>query len=105
MREAAMDAPFTMLKPLALLEKVAGMDHPATLAEIAEDSDVPKPTLHRWLGSLTNAGLLQRTPDGETFRARLPSHPARVCYLVKWTEWRTPSPDPSERCAGGRRVL
>ena len=32
-----MDALSTMLKPLALLEKVAGMDHPATLAEIAED--------------------------------------------------------------------
>ena len=24
---------------------------------------------------------------------------SRLLNLVKWTEWRTPSPDPSERCA------
>jgi IclR family acetate operon transcriptional repressor len=80
MRRIAMDALSTMLKPLALLEKVAGMDHPATLAEIAEDCDVPKPTVHRWLGSLTNAGLLQRTPDGRRFE--LASRATRLAFAI-----------------------
>ena len=51
------------LKPLSLLEAIASLQHPATLAELAVSMDVPKPTMHRWLGSLETAGLLQRTPD------------------------------------------
>jgi IclR family acetate operon transcriptional repressor len=55
------------LKPLSLLERVAAMDHPATLSEIAAEADLPRPTAHRWLVALTAAGLLQRTPDGRRF--------------------------------------
>ncbi|RXF74477.1 IclR family transcriptional regulator [Hansschlegelia zhihuaiae] len=55
------------LKPIALLERVAAMEHPVTLAELAVGSDVPRPTLHRWLNALTAAGLLQRAPDGRRF--------------------------------------
>ncbi|WP_424627757.1 IclR family transcriptional regulator [Bradyrhizobium sp. SYSU BS000235] len=56
-----------VLKPLALLETVAGMQHPATLAELATGMSVPKPTMHRWLASLEDAGLLQRTLDGRRY--------------------------------------
>jgi IclR family transcriptional regulator, acetate operon repressor len=55
------------LKPLGLLEAVAAMQHPATLAELVASVGVPKPTMHRWLTSLEAAGLLQRTPDGRRF--------------------------------------
>ncbi len=55
------------LKPLGLLEAVAAMQHPATLAELVASVGVPKPTVHRWLASLEAAGLLQRTPDGRRF--------------------------------------
>jgi IclR family acetate operon transcriptional repressor len=55
------------LKPLGLLEALAAMPHPATLAELAVSVGVPKPTMHRWLGALEATGLLQRTPDGRRF--------------------------------------
>lgn len=58
---------FGALKPLGLLEAVAGMPHPATLAELAASIGVPKPTMHRWLSSLEAAGFLQRTLDGRRF--------------------------------------
>jgi len=58
---------FGALKPLGLLEAVAGMPHPATLAELAASVGVPKPTMHRWLSALETAGLLQRTLDGRRF--------------------------------------
>src|SRR5258707_12766586 len=55
------------LNPLGLLEAVAAMQHPATLAELSVSVGAPKPTTHRWLISLEAAGLLQRTPDGRRF--------------------------------------
>jgi DNA-binding IclR family transcriptional regulator len=58
---------FGVLKPLSLLEAVANAQHPTTLAELAVSMNVPKPTMHRWLGSLETAGLLQRTPDGRRY--------------------------------------
>src|SRR5262249_34396277 len=58
---------FGALKPLRLLEAVASAQHATTLAELASSMNVPKPTMHRWLGSLENAGLLQRTPDGRRY--------------------------------------
>jgi DNA-binding IclR family transcriptional regulator len=58
---------FGVLKPLGLLEAVAGATHPSTLAELSASMNVPKPTMHRWLGSLENAGLVQRTPDGRRY--------------------------------------
>src|ERR1700760_4377630 len=58
---------FGHMKPLALLETVAGMQHPASLAELAISVGVPKPTMHRWLGSLEDAGLIQRTLDGRRY--------------------------------------
>jgi len=58
---------FGHLKPLGLLETVAAMQHPASLAELSVNVGVPKPTMHRWLGSLEDAGLIQRTPDGRRY--------------------------------------
>ncbi|WJR75883.1 IclR family transcriptional regulator [Bradyrhizobium sp. NP1] len=55
------------LKPLGMIEAVAALEHPATLAELAAHVGAPKPTVHRWLGALETAGLLQRTPDGRCF--------------------------------------
>lgn len=58
---------FGALKPLSLLEIVAAMERPGTLAELAISIGIPKPTAHRWLGSLEAAGLLQRTLDGRRY--------------------------------------
>lgn len=68
------------LKPLSLLERVAAMDHPVTLADVAAGSDTPRPTLHRWLNALTAAGLLQRTPDGRRFE--LAPRAARLAFAI-----------------------
>lgn len=54
-------------KLLSLLELVAARDHPVALAELAALADAPRPTVHRWLASLTGAGLVQRAPDGRRF--------------------------------------
>ena len=63
----AMNELFGALKPLALLEAVAALQHPASLAELAVNVGVPKPTMHRWLGSLEDAGLIQRTLGGRRY--------------------------------------
>lgn len=68
------------LKPLGLLETVAAMPHPATLAELAVSVGVPKPTMHRWLGALEAAGLLQRTLDGRRFE--LAPRASRLAFSI-----------------------
>ena len=57
------------LKAFSLLEIVAGMDHPPTLAELTEAAGWPKPTLHRWLTMLEGADLLRRMPDGRRYES------------------------------------
>lgn len=57
----------TVHKLLSLLELVAAREHPVTLADMAAASGAPKPTVHRWMAALTEAGLLQRAPDGRRF--------------------------------------
>jgi IclR family acetate operon transcriptional repressor len=56
-----------VLKPLGMIEAIAALPHPASLAELANRAGVPKPTVHRWLGTLEAAGLVQRTPDGRHY--------------------------------------
>jgi IclR family transcriptional regulator, acetate operon repressor len=68
------------LKPLGLLEAIADMPHPATLAELATSVGVPKPTMHRWLNSLEAAGLLQRTLDGRRFE--LAPRASRLAFSI-----------------------
>ena len=71
---------FAALKPLGLLEAVAGMPHSATLAELAARVGVPKPTMHRWLSALETAGLLQRTLDGRRFE--LAPRASRLAFSI-----------------------
>ena len=51
----------------SVLELVATRDHPVTVAEMATAGAVPRPTMHRWLASLTGAGLLQRALNGRAY--------------------------------------
>ncbi|MBV9065236.1 MAG: IclR family transcriptional regulator [Methylobacteriaceae bacterium] len=62
-----MDTISATLKPLVLLERIAAMPQPPSLSELALGTRLPKPTLHRWLASLEDARLLQRTPDGKRY--------------------------------------
>src|ERR1700728_927133 len=71
---------FGALKPLALLEAVASMGHAPALAELAISVGVPKPRMHRWLGALEEAGLLQRTPDGRRFE--LAPRASRLAFSI-----------------------
>ena len=71
---------FGALKPLGLLEAIARMPRPATLAELAASVGVPKPTVHRWLASLETAGLLQRTLDGRRFE--LAPRSSRLAFSI-----------------------
>lgn len=43
------------------------MEHAPTLTEMTAILGQPKATLHRWLGTLEAAGLVQRTPDGRRY--------------------------------------
>jgi IclR family acetate operon transcriptional repressor len=76
----AMNELFASLKPLGLLEALAGMPHSATLAELAASVGVPKPTMHRWLAALEAAGLLQRTLDGRRFE--LAPRASRLAFSI-----------------------
>jgi IclR family transcriptional regulator, acetate operon repressor len=71
---------FGALKPLALLEAVAVLHHPASLAELSVNVGVPKPTMHRWLGALEVAGLIQRTLDGR--RYELAPRAAQLAFSI-----------------------
>lgn len=55
------------LKPLGVLEALAAMQQPATLAQLVTYLSVPKPTVHRWLKALESVGLLSRHPDGRRY--------------------------------------
>jgi IclR family transcriptional regulator, acetate operon repressor len=55
------------LKPLGVLEALAEMRQPATLAQLVTYLSVPKPTVHRWLKALESVGLLSRHPDGRRY--------------------------------------
>ena len=55
------------LKPLGVLEALAEMQQPATLAQLVTYLSIPKPTVHRWLKALESMGLLSRHPDGRRY--------------------------------------
>lgn len=55
------------LKPLGVLETLAEMQQPATLAQLVARMSTPKPTVHRWLKSLESVGLISRHPDGRRY--------------------------------------
>ena len=55
------------MRLFALLELMAGRDRLYTLQDLVEETGYPKPTLHRMLGQLEAAGLLQREHDGRHY--------------------------------------
>jgi len=55
------------LRLFGLLEVIAANDRHVTLQSLAEDTGLPKPTLHRMLQQLELAGLLQREVDGRHY--------------------------------------
>ncbi len=55
------------LRLFALLEVIASKDQYFSLQSLADETDVPKPTLHRMLQQLENAHLLERSSDGRQY--------------------------------------
>jgi IclR family acetate operon transcriptional repressor len=63
--DAAGDTP--ALRLFTLLEVVASTDRAFSLQELALETGLPKPTLHRMLQQLEGAGLLRRESDGRHY--------------------------------------
>ncbi|MBM4198014.1 MAG: IclR family transcriptional regulator [Gammaproteobacteria bacterium] len=59
------------LRLFSLLEHIAGRDRLVSLPSLAEQTGLPKPTLHRMLMQLEGAGLLQRERDGRHYSTGL----------------------------------
>ena len=57
------------LRLISLLELIAAKDQGASLQGLADETGLPKPTLHRMLQQLEAAGLLQRSADGRHYGA------------------------------------
>ena len=55
------------LRLFSLLEVIASKDQLFSLQGLAEETGLPKPTLHRMLQQLDSAGLLQRSGDGRQY--------------------------------------
>lgn len=55
------------LRLFALLEVIASKDKFLSLQDLAEETDIPKPTLHRMLQQLESAGLLERSGDSRQY--------------------------------------
>lgn len=55
------------LRLFALLEVMASKDQFFSLQQLAEETLIPKPTLHRMLQQLENAGLLARSMDNRQY--------------------------------------
>ena len=55
------------LRLFSLLEVIASKDQYFSLQTLAEETHLPKPTLHRMLQQLESAGLLVRSGDGRHY--------------------------------------
>lgn len=55
------------LRLISLLELIASKDAFVSLQSLTQETDLPKPTLHRMLQQLEGAGLLIRQADGRQF--------------------------------------
>lgn len=64
---AELDGDTPTLRLVALLELIASRDRPFSLPALVAETHLPKPTLHRMLQQLENAGLLQRESDGRHY--------------------------------------
>ena len=57
----------TVGKALAVLDQVAAFGQPVRFGEILAQSAFPKPTLYRFVQTLTNQGMLSYDPDRQTY--------------------------------------
>ena len=57
----------TLIRGFLILEKVVQADRPLSSALLAEELELPKPTVHRIAQQLEEQGLLQREPGGKRF--------------------------------------
>lgn len=57
----------TVGKAIAVLDQVASFGRPVRFSEVLAESDLPKPTLYRFIQSLTNQGMLAYDPDRQTY--------------------------------------
>jgi DNA-binding IclR family transcriptional regulator len=57
----------TVGKALGVLDHVASFGRPVRFSEVLTQSDLPKPTLYRFLQSLTNQNMLSYDPDRQTY--------------------------------------
>ncbi|KEJ88939.1 IclR family transcriptional regulator [Sulfitobacter donghicola] len=57
----------TVGKALSVLEQVASAGRPVRMRELLETSEFPKPTLYRFLQTLTNQGMLSYDPEHQTY--------------------------------------
>src|SRR6187551_2173615 len=64
---AELGADTPAMRLFALLEVIAARDERYTLQRLVEETGLPKPTVHRMLQQLENAGLLQREGDGRQY--------------------------------------
>ncbi|HUW36906.1 MAG TPA: IclR family transcriptional regulator [Rhodocyclaceae bacterium] len=64
---ARIDGDTPTLRLFALLEVVAEKEQLFSLQSLAEETGLPKPTLHRMLQQLESAGILQRDGDGRHY--------------------------------------
>lgn len=73
------------LRLFALLEVVASKDQFFSLQKLAEETDIPKPTLHRMLQQLESAGLLERSGDGRQYGTGVRLRKLAECLLLNDT--------------------
>ncbi|WP_265499666.1 IclR family transcriptional regulator [Paracoccus beibuensis] len=64
---ATVDKPATNLRNLLILEALAAGSRPMTVAELNSSVKLPKPTVHRLIGTLEEEGFLIRHLDGRTY--------------------------------------
>ena len=57
----------SMLKGVVILEALATLSQPATLAQLMQITAMPKASLHRTLAIFEEAGLVSREPGGKTY--------------------------------------
>jgi IclR family transcriptional regulator, acetate operon repressor len=57
----------SMLKGIVILEALAALQQPATLAQLMQITGMPKASLHRTLAIFEEAGLVTRDPGGRTY--------------------------------------
>lgn len=57
----------TVGKALEVLDQIAAFGRPVRFGEILVGSDFPKPTLYRFVQTLTNQGMLAYDPDRQTY--------------------------------------